>query len=105
MPRGRVGVDPDDHLGEVGLTEAEGGLARANAVDRPVDRTEVHLPFISERSITRPSSQVPRLGPLCPPPRTANGSWCSRAKLTAAITSATSTQRTISAGCLSIMPL
>ena len=49
--------------------------------------------------------QVPRPGPLCPPPRTANVSSCSRAKLTAMITSAIPTQRTISAGCLLIMPL
>ena len=39
------------------------------------------IPFIPERSITRPSSQVPSPGPLCPPPRTANVSSCSRAKV------------------------
>src|SRR5438874_7831876 len=30
------------------------------------------IPFMPDRSITRPSSQAPRPGPLCPPPRTAN---------------------------------
>ena len=28
-------------------------------------------PFITDRSMTRPSSQLPRPGPLCPPPRIA----------------------------------
>jgi hypothetical protein len=58
--------------------------------------------FMPERSTTRPSSQVPRPGPLRPPPRTANVSTCSRAKLTAAITSATSLPRAIRAGCFLI---
>ena len=62
-------------------------------------------PFICDRSITSPSSQLPRPGPLCPPPRTASSSPFSRAKLTAVTTSATSTQRAISSGRLSIMPL
>ena len=61
------------------------------------------MPFIGERSMTSPSSQVPSPPPLCPPPRTARVSPCSRAKLTAAITSATSAQRAIRPGCLSIM--
>ena len=30
------------------------------------------MPFIRDRSMTRPSSQVPRPAPLCPPPRTAS---------------------------------
>jgi hypothetical protein len=39
---GRVGVDADDHLGEVGITEAERGVARAGPMDSAVDRIEVH---------------------------------------------------------------
>jgi hypothetical protein len=39
---GRVEVESEDHLCEVGITESEGGLARADAMDRPVDRIEVH---------------------------------------------------------------
>ena len=39
---GRVEVDSEDHLCEVGITESEGSLARADAMDRLVDRIEVH---------------------------------------------------------------
>src|SRR6266699_647096 len=39
---GRVRIDTDDHLGEVGVTEAERGVARAGPMDGPVDRIEVH---------------------------------------------------------------
>ena len=53
-------------------------------------------PFIVDRSMTRPSSTLPRPGPLWPPPRMAIGSLLSRPKLTAAITSATSAQRAMS---------
>ena len=53
---------------------------------------------IGERSITMPSSQVEWPGAEWPPPRTATGSDVSRAKRTAAITSAGPAQRAISAG-------
>ncbi len=39
---GRVGVDTDNHLGEVGVTEAERGVARAGPMDSAIDRIEVH---------------------------------------------------------------
>ena len=44
-----------------------------------------------DRSMTRPSSQLPSPGPLWPPPRMASSRPCSRAKFTAAMTSAAST--------------
>ena len=56
-----------------------------------------------DRSITSPPSQTPSPGPLWPPPRTASSRLFSRAKLTAAITSATSAHLAISAGRRSIM--
>jgi hypothetical protein len=61
-------------------------------------------PFICDRSMTMPSSQVPRPPPLCcrREPRSAA---CSTGIVTVAMTSATSTHRTMSAGCLSIIPL
>ena len=62
-------------------------------------------PLIADRSITSPSSTLPRPGPLCPPHRIAVSRPFSRPKFTAAITSATSTQRTISSGRLSIIAL
>ena len=46
---------------------------------------------INERSMTSPLSQLPRPGPLWPPPRRATSSPFSRPKFTAVITSATST--------------
>ena len=63
------------------------------------------MPFMADRSITSPSSTLPRPGPLCPPPRTATRRPCLRPKLTAATTSLTSTHRAIISGRLSIMPL
>src|ERR671922_1897118 len=60
-------------------------------------------PFMRDRSINRPSSQVPLPATLCPPHRTATGSEFSRAKSTAAMTSATPRGRMMSAGLLSIM--
>ncbi len=63
------------------------------------------MPFIRERSMTRPSSHTLRPAPLCPPPRMATSRSFSRPKLTAEITSATSAQRAIRAGRLSIMAL
>jgi hypothetical protein len=63
------------------------------------------MPRIRERSITRPSSTVHSPGPLWPPPRTASAIFWLRAKLTEAMTSATSTQRTMIAGRRSIIPL
>ena len=62
-------------------------------------------PFIADRSMTRPSLTLPSPGPLWPPPRMATTMPLSRPKLTAAMTSATSAQRAISSGRLSIMPL
>ena len=62
-------------------------------------------PFIIDRSMTRPSSTLPRPGPLWPPPRMAMSRPLSRPKFTAAITSATSAHCAISSGRLSIMPL
>ena len=61
--------------------------------------------FIIDRSITRPSLQLPSPGPLWPPPRMASSRPCSRAKFTAVMTSAASTARAIRRGRLSIMPL
>src|SRR5690348_13749798 len=52
--------------------------------------------FMRHKSMTRPSSQVPRPPPLWPPPRIAVSRLLVRAKLTVSITSAASTQRTIS---------
>src|SRR5262249_27408523 len=63
------------------------------------------IPFIRDRSITRPSSQIPSPPPLCPPPRIAVSRPLSRPKFTAAMTSATSTQRAIKRGRLSIIAL
>jgi hypothetical protein len=57
------------------------------------------------RSTTRPPSHIEKPGTLCPPPRTATSRSWARAKLTAAITSATAAQRTMSAGWRSIIPL
>ena len=39
---GRVRVNAGDHPGEVGLTKAERGFVRSDAMDRPVDRMEMH---------------------------------------------------------------
>ncbi len=61
--------------------------------------------FINDRSMTRPSLQLPSPGPLWPPPRMASSRPCSRAKFTAVMTSAVSTARAIRLGRLSIMPL
>ena len=55
--------------------------------------------------MTRPSFTLPSPGPLWPPPRMAMGRALSRPKLTAVITSATSAQRAMARGRLSIMPL
>jgi hypothetical protein len=57
------------------------------------------------RSITTASSAVPKPGTLCEPPRTARSSWFSRAKFTAATTSSTPAQRTITSGRRSIIAL
>ena len=62
-------------------------------------------PRMAERSITRPSSTLPRPPPLWPPPRIASGSFSRRACPIAAITSAASVQRAISAGRRSIIAL
>ena len=55
-------------------------------------------PFIRDRSMTIPSSQVERPGMLWPPLRTAIGSSSSRAKRTAATTSSALVGRTTSSG-------
>ncbi len=55
------------------------------------------------RSMTRPPSEVALPATECPPQRTAGGSPCSRATLTAATTSAVLAQRRISPGRRSIM--
>jgi hypothetical protein len=60
---------------------------------------------IPERSITTPSSTVPKPGTLWPPPRTAIGTPCSRACVTAATTSSTVSARTTTAGRRSIIAL
>jgi hypothetical protein len=60
---------------------------------------------ISERSITSPSSTLPRPAPLWPPPRTAMSSPLARPYASAARTSAVSRVRTMSAGRLSIIAL
>jgi hypothetical protein len=59
--------------------------------------------FISERSITIPPSQVPLPAALCPPPRTATGTPCSRPNATATVTSSRLVQGATTAGRLSIM--
>ena len=55
-------------------------------------------PFIRERSITIPSSQVEKPGMLCPPLRTATGSSSSRANRTASTTSSAPVAYATSAG-------
>jgi hypothetical protein len=60
---------------------------------------------MEERSITSPSSTKHNPGALWPPPLTARSISFSRAKFTQLITSATSAQRTIMRGYLSIMAL
>ena len=57
------------------------------------------------RSITTASSAVPNPGTLCDPPRTAMARPPSRAKFTAATTSSTPSQRTMTRGRRSIMAL
>ena len=55
-------------------------------------------PFMGERSITSPPSQVEKPATLWPPPRTATGRWLLRAKPIAAITSAAPVHLATSAG-------
>ena len=57
------------------------------------------------RSITTASSAVPNPGTLCDPPRTAMARPSSRAKFTAATTSSTPAQRTMTRGRRSIIAL
>ena len=63
------------------------------------------IPFIFTRSITTPPSFVPNPGTLCEPPRIDRSRPFSRAKLTAVMTSAASTARTMTRGRRSIIPL
>ena len=69
---------------------------------RPVTSTGTE--FMAPRSMTSPPSQVAFPATLCPPLRTATSRSCSRAKLTASITSATPVHWAMSAGCLSTEP-
>ena len=62
-------------------------------------------PFIRRRSITSPSSQSARPATPWPPPRTAISSPASRAKRTAATTSAVEAHCAITAGLRSIIAL
>src|SRR5262245_61836441 len=62
------------------------------------------MPFIAERSMTRPPSLVPYPGALWPPPRTDTRSPNVRAKLTACWMSATPIHRAMSAGRRSTLP-
>ena len=65
-----------------GVEVAPGGAAFGPSCARAwVDPDAAH----ADRSITTPSSHVPKPGTLCPPPRTARSSRLSRAKSTAAI--------------------
>ena len=59
----------------------------------------------SDRSMTRASSHTARPAALWPPLRTAISTPWSRPKRTQVTTSATSRQRAMAAGCLSIMAL
>src|SRR5262245_40858084 len=59
---------------------------------------------MSERSITSPSSQTAVPAQLCPPPRTATRSSCSRAKRNATTTSFSSAQKATKEGRRSIRP-
>ncbi len=61
------------------------------------------MPFISDRSMTMPSSHVALPATLWAPPRTAMDSPSSRANVTAAMTSTAPRQRAITAGRLSII--
>ena len=61
--------------------------------------------FIADRSATMTPSPVPNPATLCPPPLTARSRPLSRAWSTTARTSRVSAQRTMTAGCLSIMKL
>jgi hypothetical protein len=63
------------------------------------------MPLIFERSITTPSSTVPKPGTLWEPPRIERSSAFSRVKPMAAITSAALVGRTTTRGCRSIIPL
>ena len=59
---------------------------------------------MADMSIMMPPSHEPEPPELWPPERTAVSRPCSRAKLTASMTSAVPLQRAISAGRLSNMP-
>src|SRR3954470_10560717 len=66
--------------------------------------TSTRMPFIADRSITRPSSQLPWPFAEWPPQRTATSMAFARANSTAWITSATPAQRAIAAGRRSNIP-
>jgi hypothetical protein len=68
-------------------------------------RGATRTPLIRERSTTTPPSFVPKPGTLCEPPRTERSSPLSRAKPTAAITSAALVGRATTRGRRSIIAL
>jgi hypothetical protein len=87
-------------------------VSRSNSPSlRPVSARTVRragstrMPFMAERSTMRPPSQTDFPATLCPPPRTARGRSCSRAKRTHAMTSAAPAHRAMRAGRRSIMAL
>src|SRR6266542_3833051 len=88
-----------------GATFEERTLGRGWQVFESIDGAEsTRMPFMSERSIISPRSHTLLPAALWPPPRAASTRLCSRAKLTAVITSDAPAQRTIAAGLRSIIP-
>ena len=77
----------------------------AKAEDDAIREVVALQESIGLKSITNPSSQIPRPPPLCPPLRIARRRSFLRAKFTERITSATSAQRAIRRGFLSIIAL
>ena len=76
------------------------GVGAGRLVPR-IDAHGAHLRHVDDQAaVVRPES-----GPAVPPPRTERSSPCSRAKFTAAMTSATCSAFTMPSGRLSNMPL
>ena len=71
---------------------------------KPAAAHKIYPYLLRGLTIINPPSQTAMPGVLWPPPRTETSSRWSRAKRTAAMTSATPPQRAISAGRRSIMP-
>ena len=85
-------------------------LSTSPQVQPPPARTvracgSTSMSFSSDRSITTPSSAVPRPAPLWPPPRMASSKSLSRANATTRATSSGVAGRAINAGRLSIIAL